>query len=200
MWGESGECFEWMDHSVDPDHYHSDRMILTERLRKSEVKSFVRTPDSRTPHTCLPGGSIWARRRKWVWYDDEISDEPVRRRTMVWGLLVVNINHYSVFITLTLRLWAVPGCGVWCQHNQVITSCCSYTGNGRSRDTSLLSPCVEQSVWSREEQEGTPITGNGTEYWAQREQSIIFLPRRGNLITNRSSTHCLAKPYHWHDN
>ena len=126
-----------------------------------------------------------------MWYDDEISDEPGGGQ---WrgDHYVVNINHYSVFITLTLLLWPDPGCGVWCQHNQVITSCCSYTGNGRSRDTSLLSPCVEQSVWSREEQEGTPITGNGTEYWAQREQSIIFLPRRGNLITIRSSTHCLA--------
>ena len=142
-----------------------------EGLRKSGVESFVRTPDSRTPHTCLPGGSIWARRRKWVWYDDEISDEPVRRRTMVWGSLAVNINHHSVFITLTV--WPVTGCGVWCQHNQVITSSCSYTGNGRSRDTLSL---VCGAVGSSEEQWGAGNTNNRK--WLSSESQVLFSYRR----------------------
>ena len=146
-----------------------------EGLKKIGVfESFVRTPDSRTPHTCLPGGSIWARRRKWVWYDDEISDEPVRRRTMVWGSLVVNINHYSVFITLTL--WLRPGWGGVCGVNIIRLSRPPVPIQEMAGHVTLSLSCVE--LWGAvrsSEGQGTPITGNG---WVVRAKYYFLTAAR----------------------
>ena len=164
----------WMNGSFSRSWSLSQWSNDPEGLRKSEVESFVRTPDSRTTHTCLPGGSIWARRRKWVWYDDEISDEPVRRRTMVWGLLVVNINHYSVFITLTL--WLRPGWGGVCGVNIIRLSRPPVPTQEMAGHVTLSLSCVE--LWGAvrsSEGQGTPITGNG---WVVRAKYYFLTAAR----------------------
>ena len=164
----------WMNGSLSRSWSLSQWSNDPEGLRKSGVESFVRTPDSRTPHTCLPGGSIWARRRKWVWYDDEISDEPVRRRTMVWGSLVVNINHYSVFITLTL--WLRPGWGGVCGVNIIRLSRPPVPTQEMAGHVTLSLSCVE--LWGAvrsSEGQGTPITGNG---WVVRAKYYFLTAAR----------------------
>ena len=164
----------WMNGSLSRSWSLSQWSNDPEGLKKIGVESFVRAPDSRTPHTCLPGGSIWARRRKWVWYDDEISDEPVRRRTMVWGLLVVNINHYSVFITLTL--WLRPGWGGVCGVNIIRLSRPPVPTQEMAGHVTLSLSCVE--LWGAVrscEGQGTPITGNG---WVVRAKYYFLTAAR----------------------